>query len=544
MTVASASGFPSSPFYIQIDSEIIQVTSGAGTTTWTISRPTNGTASSHANGATVYTVSTVTTAPPTSSNAYYTTAGNIPTGQLYVSGTIPSSYTGTTNNAVNNPTAVTIVGKTAYIVHNNVSNVGFIENFDISNPASIAYLSSASGNHGKITAISVAGQYLYALAANGGTTPYLDVYNISTPAMSYTGGIAPNTGSGNYLYSLNVSGGYLYITGVTASTSFITQISIANPASPLVVATTTLTGTCGLSSNSISSSIQGRYIYVACKNSNTLQIIDTNAFSTAPSSTSLATSCAPTSIATTSRYAYVVCSGTGALQVWDLLNPTIPTALSTGGYATGLTAPWSIVLSGRYAYIETNQSAGSFVGVFDISNPYNIQSLGQISIGSNDGTSQTGLAISGRYLMALNNNLTSNAAKLYDIGGEYTQSLESGSTDTQNLTVDNNEIIGGSSNIGSSLTVGQGANINGDLAVGGVLKLGNSSSTSTLETGCGTAQNYGTLYFNTALNDIRACVQNNNLATPAGNWSDLATVADLGILTYGILPDSGANPGD
>jgi FtsP/CotA-like multicopper oxidase with cupredoxin domain len=55
ITVASAAGFPTAgPFYVRIDGEILQVTAGQGTTTWTVSRGQLGTAAaSHATGAVV-----------------------------------------------------------------------------------------------------------------------------------------------------------------------------------------------------------------------------------------------------------------------------------------------------------------------------------------------------------------------------------------------------------------------------------------------------------------------------------------------------------
>ena len=62
--VASATGFPTSgTFYIQIDSEQMQVTGGQGTTTWTVVRGRNGTtATTHINGRTVaYVVGTADT---------------------------------------------------------------------------------------------------------------------------------------------------------------------------------------------------------------------------------------------------------------------------------------------------------------------------------------------------------------------------------------------------------------------------------------------------------------------------------------------------
>ena len=55
ITVTSASGFPGSGNYqIQIDGEVLTVTGGQGTTTWTVTRGQNGSAAAtHSNGATI-----------------------------------------------------------------------------------------------------------------------------------------------------------------------------------------------------------------------------------------------------------------------------------------------------------------------------------------------------------------------------------------------------------------------------------------------------------------------------------------------------------
>ena len=54
VSVASATGFPTSQFHIRIDDEIMTVTGGFGTSTWTVTRASSGTtAKTHANGQTV-----------------------------------------------------------------------------------------------------------------------------------------------------------------------------------------------------------------------------------------------------------------------------------------------------------------------------------------------------------------------------------------------------------------------------------------------------------------------------------------------------------
>ena len=54
ITVASAAGFPTSgTYYVRIDNEVMQVTGGQGTTTWTVARGQLGTAAAtHATSAT------------------------------------------------------------------------------------------------------------------------------------------------------------------------------------------------------------------------------------------------------------------------------------------------------------------------------------------------------------------------------------------------------------------------------------------------------------------------------------------------------------
>jgi hypothetical protein len=60
ITVSSATGFPTSgSYYVRIDDEVLQVTAGQGTGTWTVARGQLGTAgATHASGATVTALAT------------------------------------------------------------------------------------------------------------------------------------------------------------------------------------------------------------------------------------------------------------------------------------------------------------------------------------------------------------------------------------------------------------------------------------------------------------------------------------------------------
>jgi hypothetical protein len=53
---------------------------------------------------------------------------------------------------------------------------------------------------------------------------------------------------------------------------------------------------------------------------------------------------------------------------------------------------------------------------------------------------------------------------------------------------------------------------------------------------CTTTNNQGGLYYNTQSNAIRGCIN--------GAWEDLVSTVGLGMQLFGVVPDSGANPGD
>jgi hypothetical protein len=102
LTVASAAGLPSvAPFRILIDNELMIVTAGAGTTTWTVTRGAEGTtAAAHSNGATVTQVLTA------QGLANVTGGINAQTGTSYTIATTDARQLVTFSNG--SPVAVTL----------------------------------------------------------------------------------------------------------------------------------------------------------------------------------------------------------------------------------------------------------------------------------------------------------------------------------------------------------------------------------------------------------------------------------------------------
>jgi hypothetical protein len=99
ITVASAAGFPTTgAYYIRIDNEVMQVTAGQGTTTWTVARGQLGTAAAtHAAGATVSALA----------NDWYATFSGVPSGAANLTVTYKgkncANTTGTTCTAIAAP---------------------------------------------------------------------------------------------------------------------------------------------------------------------------------------------------------------------------------------------------------------------------------------------------------------------------------------------------------------------------------------------------------------------------------------------------------
>jgi hypothetical protein len=89
---------------------------------------------------------------------------------------------------------------------------------------------------------------------------------------------------------------------------------------------------------------------------------------------------------------------------------------------------------------------------------------------------------------------------------------------------------------GAGVVIGTGYSTSDTNLIG--LTLDSSASFTETANTCATNVNYGTLYFNaaSASGAVRACVQ--------GAWEDLVSTRGLGLITFGVVPDSGVGQGD
>jgi hypothetical protein len=113
ITVASAAGFPTSgAYYVRIDNEVLQVTGGQGTTTWTVSRGQLGTAAAtHANGAIITALA----------NDWYASFGAVPTGAQNLKVTYKGENCGSTTSSSCTPLTTNLPQQTVKVCNWNIA---------------------------------------------------------------------------------------------------------------------------------------------------------------------------------------------------------------------------------------------------------------------------------------------------------------------------------------------------------------------------------------------------------------------------------------
>jgi hypothetical protein len=438
------------------------------------------------NVATVYftdtgSSNTVTATPPTVNTSYYssntsTTNNNLqlvvggngtPTGQVYISGTVPSSAVGNLyTGSGSRPQDVVVQGKYAYIVDTGTSTLQIA---DVSNPANPVSLSTITTQSNPI-ALSVVGQYVYVVNAGASSLQIFDVSNPSSPELVSTA--TTGVSSPYYIY---VQGSYAYVLNNGSST--IETYNISDPANPVAVSsvstviTTSETGPFAIT-------VEGHYAYVINSNGSNsyLAIFDLTNPTLPVAVGNLLVGNDPNGIYVSGRYAYIDNWNTPNLQIVDVSNPTSPVSVSTISDGGG---PTAISVSGRYAYVDNINS--STLQIIDVSNPDGPQTVGTIPLIAGSNSYSDAVYVSGRYAYVTNN--TSNYLQIFDLGGAYIQQLQAGGAELGSLTVDTNAQINGDQDITGGLNVGGSADIADNLGVqGSALFNGNVTIAPTLST--------------------------------------------------------------
>ena len=395
----------------------------------------------------------------TNNNLQLVVGGNgTPTGQVYISGTVPASYIGTYPTTSGLPFGIATQGNYAYV---SFATTNQLSVFDVSNPANPTLLGSAP-TLANPNYLQVSGKYVYIADQNNPGS--LQIYDVSNP---YNPVLISTLTTGNNTSSVYVVGNYAYLTNSGGSTFQI--INIANPYAPYQTASIAETA------GGFNNYVQGKYAYVI--GGGTLQSIDVSNPNSPVVLQSYATGAANLqNMYVQGSFAYLDSGGstTGNLFIVNITNPYNMTNTVTGGYnlnGSSACGPTSgnnadgIFVEGRYAY-SVSYSSG-FMQVIDVSNPYNPSCIGAVSTGS--GTSPENVWASGRYVYV--DNGTGNTMSIFDVGGTYTSTLQAGGLETGTLSVDTNGLVNGYLGVAGGLQVGGSTNITGILNATGTSNL-------------------------------------------------------------------------
>ena len=138
-----------------------------------------------------------------------------PTGQLYISGSVPTAATGSVSTGAN-PFSVYVQGNYAYVANYGSNALGI---YNVSNPAAPVSVGSVSTGSFP-NSVYVKGNYAYVTNEGSNT---LGIYNVSNPAAPVSVG-SVSTGASSYPYSVYVQGNYAYIANYGSSTLSIYNV--------------------------------------------------------------------------------------------------------------------------------------------------------------------------------------------------------------------------------------------------------------------------------------------------------------------------------
>jgi cytoskeletal protein CcmA (bactofilin family) len=245
--------------------------------------------------------------------------------------------------------SVSVAGRYAYVASLGNDTLAI---FDVSNPSSPLLVGTTTTGLSQPIGVTVQGRYAYVTNYNNNTLQIFDVSNPSAPVQVGSGSTGLNAPR-----NVSLQGRYAFITNDVGSKLNI--FDVGNPFSPVSVSSFTTAAA------TRSVYVQGRYAYVG--EMDRLEIIDISNPASPVSVSSITTGISQAySTSVQGRYAYLASNGNGALVIIDVSNPSSP--VFVGSVKAGLSGPITVFVQGRYAYVGDN-TLGKLV-IFDIGGAY------------------------------------------------------------------------------------------------------------------------------------------------------------------------------
>ncbi len=232
-----------------------------------------------------------------------------------------------------------------------------------------------------------------------------------------------------------------------------------------------------------------------------------------------------------------------AASTWDIGNNTLSLQTTNNGQITTgaglLTLGGNVTFSGTSARMITGPSTGGLT-LTVASGPLNLTTTSSGALTITAAAASTWSTSAGA--------LTLQSAS----GSAFTAAAQGAGQSNFGTVGSGNTVIGNTTGdihlIGAAYASNTGGVLVGDGTVSAtpiLLQLNNSSlaPASEASANCSTTINAGAIYYsaatisnNTTTNDVRGCID--------GSWTDIVTADQLGILMFGVVPDSGNSPGD
>lgn len=381
------------------------------------------------------------------------------TGQLYVSGTSPTTNAGSVV-AGDSGGIVKIQGKYAYTIGFNDGQLHVIDITVPSSPVIVGSLFAPTNVYG----LEIKGNYAYAIDPADGLVVF-DISNPFSPSVETTISITALGGSGVYDEGFVINGNYLYMLDLGSFPTNFIIIDITNPSNP-VVKSIDLPYVNGASM--MKAKVQGNYMYISDWSTGQLLIYNMSDPLNPSLESSTSVSGGLADLFPAGRYLYAVRDiGTDSIIAYDVSDPSSPTI--AGSLGTGSYNPKGLHVQGRYAYVLFGANR---LGIYDISTP---GSITQVSLLNGGGLSAPyDFEVQGRY--AYVTNASNDTFVSYDLGGAYVQQLEVGGLTTTNLNTDSDANIGNNLAVQNSLSVSGNTSLNGSLGVSGNVTFQNSTN--------------------------------------------------------------------
>ena len=349
------------------------------------------------------------------------------------------------------PKSVAVAGHRAYVVS---MGSNLLSIYDVSDPDNVVAQGSTGTNLDLPASVAVAGRYAYVASQNNDR---LAVFDVSDPNNIVAKGTTSSglDGPGG----VAVAGRYAYVASYNNSTLAVFDVS--DPGS-LVAKGTTGTNLSG--PNSVT--VAGRYAFVTSENNDSLSIFDVSDPNSIVAKGATSTNLNwPMSVAVAGRYAYVASFNNHTLAVFDVSNPS--SIVFMGATSANIDTPRSVAVAGgpgtTYAYVASDFSRR--LAVFDVTNPAAIVAKGYAATSGGPYS----VALSGRYAYVVQ---WDPVLAVFELNHLDAPAASIGSLHAGRLDVGESGIVGHDLDVFGSLSVGQGALFGGPLSASALSVLG------------------------------------------------------------------------